>query len=71
MTVTEADLKKFSVSNNIYRHLVLPLFRSGNVQNPDAMLDLLKSLTSSLWTKTGIPNAFSGAVAGTFAELVD
>ena len=66
-----SDLKKFSVSKNFYLQVVRPLDRSGNVKNLDGLLELLHKIHSSLWTKSGYPDGFSGAVAGNFQEILD
>jgi hypothetical protein len=68
---TKEDLKRFSVSQNIWMQVVRPLFDSGNVVNPDELLVILKKLTSSLWTRSGFADGFDGAVAGNFQELLD
>ena len=68
---TNDELKRFSVSHNIWMQVVRPLINSGNVTNPDELLSILKKLTSSLWTKSGRPDGFDGAVAGNFQELLD
>lgn len=66
-----SEMKKFSVSKNFYLQVVRPLYRSGNVVNMEGLLDLLKKIHSSLWTKSGYPDGFSGAVAGNFQEILD
>lgn len=66
-----SEIKKFSVSENFYRQVVRPLYKSGNIRNLNGLLDLLKKIHSSLWTKSGYPDGFSGAVAGNFQEILD
>jgi hypothetical protein len=64
-------LKKFSVSQNFFLQVIKPLYKSGNVINTDGLLELLQKIHSSLWTKSGRPDGFSGAVAGNFQEILD
>jgi hypothetical protein len=68
---TKEELKRFSLSQNFYAQVVRPLYESGNVVNLDGLLDLLKKLTSSLWTRSGRCDGFSGAIAGNFQEILD
>jgi hypothetical protein len=65
------DLKKFGISKNFFRQVVKPLHNSNNVINSDGLLGLLQKIHSSLWTKSGRPDGFSGAVAGNFQEILD
>lgn len=68
---TLEEFKRFSISKNFYAQVVSPLVLSGNVKNPDGLLELLKKVHCSLWHKSGFPEGFSGAVAGNFQEILD
>ena len=65
------SLKPFSLCANFFERVVKPICKSSNLRDEDGLLDLLKKLHTSLWTKNGIPQAFSGAVAGNFQEILD
>jgi hypothetical protein len=66
-----ADLKKFSVTQNLYLQVVKPLYESNKVVNLDGLLDLLQKVHRSLWQTSGYPEGFSGALAGTIQEILD
>lgn len=65
------DLKPFSLSRNFFEQVITPIVNSGRLRNEAGLLDLLKTLHTSLWQKSGIPSAFSGAIAGAFQEILD
>jgi hypothetical protein len=65
------DLKPFSLSRNFFDSVVTPLVNSGRLRNEAGLLELLKKLHTALWQKSGIPSAFSGAIAGDFQEILD
>jgi hypothetical protein len=66
-----ATMKPFSVSRNFFESVVTPIMTSGHLTDEAGLLDLLKKLHNSLWQKSGIPAAFSGAIAGYFQEVLD
>jgi hypothetical protein len=65
------ELKKFSVTQNLYAQVVRPLYESNKVVNLEGLLELLQKVHRSLWQASGYPEGFSGALAGTIQEILD
>ncbi len=63
-----SDHWRFGISRNIYQGLIAPLLKSENVANSDGLLALQQGLHRQLWRSE--PQAFDGAVAGQFQELL-